>query len=53
MRQRPGIREAPKEGSMWVTLAVTHNIWDIEPEEAISCSGPSSNPSALIGIPAH
>ena len=23
--------------SMWVTLAVTHYIWDMEPEEATSC----------------
>ena len=36
-RQRPGIREAPK--NQWEgTLAMTHYIGDMEPEEATSCS---------------
>jgi hypothetical protein len=37
MRQRPGIREVPK--NQWgVALALTHYSEDMEPEEATSCS---------------
>lgn len=36
-RQR-WIREAPKNQSIGVSLIVTHNIGDMEPEEATSCS---------------
>jgi hypothetical protein len=38
MRQRPGIREVPKNQWGGVNLAVTHYIWDMELEEVTSCS---------------
>jgi hypothetical protein len=36
-RQRPGMRDMPKKQCR-VTLAVTHNIGDMEPEKATFCS---------------
>jgi hypothetical protein len=37
MRQRPGTMKVPKNQWEAVTLAVTHYIGDMEPEEPISC----------------
>jgi molybdopterin synthase catalytic subunit len=42
-KKQPGIREAAQEW-MGVTLAVTHSIGDMEPEEATSYSSQARTP---------
>ena len=52
MRQRPGIREVPK--NQWgVALALTHYSEDMEPEEATSCSQAGTPVERQRYLPTH